>query len=84
MISSVGSGAIFLGMAVGFVGGLSFIGKQLGFWWAVAAFFLAPATIPIAPIYKWLAMGDSGLFIWSYGLAAAGLVLLLIPSSEKF
>lgn len=83
MIQSFATATIFLGMFVGFVGGLMFIGKQLGFWWALVAFFLAPATIPIAPIYKWIAMGDGKLFMWSYGLGALGVALSFIPSSKK-
>ena len=67
-----------LGSAFGFIGGLAFIAKQLGLGWAVVAFFLAPATIPIAPIYKWVAMGDASLFLWSYGLAAAGVAVLAV------
>lgn len=76
--SSIGVTLITAGSIFGFVGGLSLIAKNLGFIWAVVAFFLAPATIVIAPIYQWAGMGDASLFMWSYGLCVMGAVLAFI------
>ena len=81
-LMSIGSSVCFLGLAYSFIGSTLFIAKQLGWGWAIAAFFLAPATIPIAPIYKWIAMGDPWLFIFSYGLIAVGAAFVFISSKE--
>ena len=74
-ISDFSNASMLLGLAFGYIGGVLFFANHFSFVVGIFAFLLPPVTVIVAPIYKWIALGDPKLFIWSYGLILFGFVI---------
>jgi len=85
ILANIGAGICLIVSLLGLIWELAIIKALLGFWVALIAFILFPATLALVPWYMLFAYGNFQLFAFVYGGFLIGGLLIRAskPTDEK-